>query len=173
MFYWLSQFRLEFFPLNIFKYITFRAGMAAVTSELNSIIKDDITLAEAIAVPLMIVLMLFVFGSLVAAGLPLMVGGLAIVGSFFFIWLSTQFTDTSVFGINLITGMGLGLGVDYALLMVNRFREERQSGSDVREAVELLEESRAILARVVTVLHDTPGEHQTEARVERLLRRLS
>ena len=129
------------------------AGMAAVTSELNSIIKDDITLAEAIAVPLMIVLMLFVFGSLVAAGLPLMVGGLAIVGSFFFIWLSTQFTDTSVFGINLITGMGLGLGVDYALLMVNRFREERQSGSDVREAVErtMLTAGRTVLFSGFTV----------------------
>lgn len=45
--------------------------------------------------------------------------------------------------------------------------------SDVREAVELLEEARVILSRVVTVLHDTPGEHQTQARVERLLRRLS
>jgi RND superfamily putative drug exporter len=129
------------------------AGMAAVTNELNSIIKDDITLAEMIAVPLMIVLMLFVFGSLVAAGLPLMVGGLAIVGSFFFIWLSAQFTDTSVFGINLVTGMGLGLGVDYALLMVNRFREERQSGADVRAAVErtMLSAGRTVLFSGVTV----------------------
>ena len=129
------------------------AGMAAVTSELNTIIKDDITLAEAIAVPVMIVLMLFVFGSLIAAGLPLMVGGLAIVGSFFFIWLSAQITDTSVFGINLITGMGLGLGVDYALLMVNRFREERQTGIDVTAAVErtLMTAGRTVLFSGFTV----------------------
>ena len=129
------------------------AGMAAVTSELNTTIKNDITLAEAIAVPVMIVLMLFVFGSLIAAGLPLMVGGLAIVGSFFFIWLSTQFTDTSVFGINLITGMGLGLGVDYALLMVNRFREERQTGLDVSAAVErtLMTAGRTVLFSGFTV----------------------
>lgn len=129
------------------------AGMAAVTSELNTIIKDDITLAEAIAVPVLIVLMLFVFGSLIAAGLPLMVGGLAIVGSFFFIWLSAQFTDTSVFGINLITGMGLGLGVDYALLMVNRFREERQTGMDVSAAVErtLMTAGRTVLFSGFTV----------------------
>ena len=129
------------------------AGMAAVTSELNTTIKNDITLAEAIAVPVMIVLMLFVFGSLIAAGLPLMVGGLAIVGSFFFIWLSAQFTDTSVFGINLITGMGLGLGVDYALLMVNRFREERQTGLDVSAAVErtLMTAGRTVLFSGFTV----------------------
>ena len=129
------------------------AGMAAVTSELNTIIKDDITLAELIAVPILIVLMLFVFGSLIAAGLPLMVGGLAIIGSFFFIWLSAQFTDTSVFGINLITGMGLGLGVDYALLIVNRFREERQTGSDVPAAVErtLMTAGRTVLFSGFTV----------------------
>ena len=129
------------------------AGMAAVSSELNTIIKDDITLAELIAVPILILLMLFVFGSLVAAGLPLMVGGLAIVGSFFFIWLSAQFTNTSVFGINLITGMGLGLGVDYALLMVNRFREERQTGLDVSAAVErtLMTAGRTVLFSGFTV----------------------
>ncbi len=129
------------------------AGMAAVTSELNTIIKDDITLAELIAVPILIVLMLFVFGSLIAAGLPLMVGGLAIIGSFFFVWLSAQFTDTSVFGINLITGMGLGLGVDYALLIVNRFREERQAGSDVPAAVErtLMTAGRTVLFSGFTV----------------------
>ena len=129
------------------------AGMAAVTSELNTIIKDDLTLAELIAVPILIVLMLFVFGSLIAAGLPLMVGGLAIVGSFFFIWLSAQITDTSVFGINLITGMGLGLGVDYALLMVNRFREERQTGLDVSAAVErtLMTAGRTVLFSGFTV----------------------
>jgi RND superfamily putative drug exporter len=57
------------------------------------------------------------------------------MGSFFFVWISTQLTDTSIFSVNLITGMGLGLGIDYALLMVNRFREERAAGHEVDQAV--------------------------------------
>lgn len=110
-------------------------GFAAVTASINAAIEHDLALAESIAVPLTLLLLVFVFGSLVAAGLPMMIGGLSIVGSFFFIWLSAQFTDTSIFALNLITGMGLGLGIDYALLMVNRFREERARGLSVDHAV--------------------------------------
>lgn len=110
------------------------AGFAGVNAEINTMIQEDLGRAETVAVPLTIILLVFVFGSLVAAGLPLMVGGLAIVGSFFFVWVSTQFTDTSIFALNLITGLGLGLGIDYALLMVNRFREERAAGNSVPEA---------------------------------------
>jgi RND superfamily putative drug exporter len=111
------------------------AGFAAISAEINTTISEDLTRAETIAVPLTLLLLVFVFGSLVAAGLPMLVGGLAIVGSFFFVWLSAQFTDTSVFALNLITGMGLGLGIDYALLMVNRFREERAKDKSVHDAV--------------------------------------
>jgi RND superfamily putative drug exporter len=127
--------------------------MVAVTSELNAMISSDLALAETIALPIMLVLMIFVFGSLVAAGLPLMVGALSIVGSFFFVWVATLFTDTSVFSANLITGLGLGLGIDYALLMVNRFREERQAGSNVSEAVEkmVLTAGRTVLFSGMTV----------------------
>lgn len=129
------------------------AGMVAVTSELNAMISSDLALAETIALPIMLVLMIFVFGSLVAAGLPLMVGALSIIGSFFFVWVATLFTDTSVFSANLITGLGLGLGIDYALLMVNRFREERQAGSNVSEAVEkmVLSAGRTVLFSGMTV----------------------
>jgi RND superfamily putative drug exporter len=129
------------------------AGMVAVTSELNAMISSDLALAETIALPIMLLLMIFVFGSLVAAGLPLMVGALSIVGSFFFVWVATLFTDTSVFSANLITGLGLGLGIDYALLMVNRFREERQAGSNVSEAVEkmVLTAGRTVLFSGMTV----------------------
>jgi RND superfamily putative drug exporter len=111
------------------------AGFAAISSEINSTISEDLARAEAIAVPLILLLLVFVFGSLIAAGLPLLIGGLAIVGSFFFIWVSAQFTDTSVFALNLITGLGLGLGIDYSLLMVNRFREERAKNRRVNDAV--------------------------------------
>ncbi|MEY3845858.1 MAG: hypothetical protein RJA66_125 [Actinomycetota bacterium] len=111
------------------------AGYAAITSAINGAISSDLAAAESIAIPLTMLLLVFVFGSLLSAGLPMMVGGLAILGSFFFIWIATQVTDTSVFALNLITGMGLGLGIDYALLIVNRFREERKLGTEVSEAV--------------------------------------
>ena len=110
------------------------AGFGAVTKAINETIEHDIIRAEIFAVPIVILLLLFVFGSLVAAGLPLFVGGLAIVGSFFVIWAASQFTDVSIFALNLITGLGLGLGIDYSLLVVNRFREERAAGNDVRSA---------------------------------------
>jgi RND superfamily putative drug exporter len=113
----------------------FVAGYAPINAAINGAISTDLAVAESIAIPLTMILLLFVFGSLVSAGLPMMVGGLAILGSFFFVWISTQLTDTSVFALNLITGMGLGLGIDYALLIVNRFREERKLGTEVSEAV--------------------------------------
>lgn len=111
------------------------AGFAAISSSISDQISSDLAIAETIAIPLTLLLLVFVFGSLVAAGLPMLVGGFAILGSFFFVWISTQITDTSIFALNLITGMGLGLGIDYALLMVNRFREERAAGHAVELAV--------------------------------------
>jgi RND superfamily putative drug exporter len=111
------------------------AGYAAMAHSINSAISNDLAAAESIAIPMTMLLLIFVFGGLVAAGLPMMVGGLAILGSFFFVWVSTQLTDTSVFALNLITGLGLGLGIDYALLMINRFREERKQGVPVEDAV--------------------------------------
>ena len=102
---------------------------------INHEIESDLLLAEAIVVPLVLILLVFVFGSLVSAGLPILVGGLAIVGSFFVMFVVSSFTDTSIFAVNLITGLGLGLGIDYSLLVVNRFREERGQGKSVEQAV--------------------------------------
>ncbi|MDA7761262.1 MMPL family transporter [Aquiluna sp.] len=110
------------------------AGYGAVTKAINETIEGDLIRAEIIAIPIVLLLLIYVFGSLVSAGLPLFVGGLAIVGSFFVIWGASQFTDVSIFALNLITGLGLGLGIDYSLLMVNRFREERSSGLSVEQA---------------------------------------
>ena len=111
------------------------SGFGAVTKAINETIYDDIIRAEVVAVPIVVLLLIFVFGSLVAAGLPLFVGGLAIVGSFLIIWIGSQFTDVSIFALNLVTGLGLGLGIDYSLLVVNRFREERAAGNDVATSV--------------------------------------
>ena len=124
------------------------SGLAAVSHAITNNIQNDLKFAEAIAIPVTLVLLLFVFGSLVAAGLPLMLGGSAIVGAFFVLWLITQFTDVSVFALNLVTGFGLGLGIDYALLIINRFREELKRGLDTESAVVT---SLATAGRTVTI----------------------
>ena len=111
------------------------AGFAAVSSELSTTIAHDLGTAESVAIPLVVLLLLFVFGSLVAAGLPLLVGGLSILGTFGVVWVVAQFSDTSIFVVNLATGLGIGLGIDYALLMVNRYREERARGVASDDAI--------------------------------------
>jgi RND superfamily putative drug exporter len=125
--------------------VAYVSGEAAVGNALNETITADLARAEAIAVPLTFVLLLVVFGSLVSAGLPFLVAAGSVLGSFFLVWVVSLTTDVSVFALNLITGLGLGLGIDYALLVVNRFREElRDSGpAPGREVV------RAAVARTV------------------------
>ncbi len=113
----------------------YAGGGAVITHAINHKIEKDLLLAETIAIPLTFLLLIFVFGAMVASAMPLFVGVSAILGSFFLIYLLTQFTNVSVFALNLITGLGLGLGIDYALLMVNRFREELHHGKSVDESV--------------------------------------
>ncbi|WP_328491790.1 MMPL family transporter [Streptomyces sp. NBC_00414] len=110
-------------------------GGAAVNSEMGKQSGEDLVLAETIAVPLTLLLLLVVFGSLVAALLPLVIGIVAIVGTFAELYLLGSITDVSVFAINLTTALGLGLGIDYALLMVSRFREQLAAGASVDDAV--------------------------------------
>ncbi|MFI6093008.1 MMPL family transporter [Streptomyces sp. NPDC051218] len=110
-------------------------GGAAVTSEMGTQSGEDLLLAEAIAVPLTLVLLLLVFGSLVAALLPLIIGLIAIAGTFAELFVLGSVTDVSIFAINLTTALGLGLGIDYALLMVSRFREQLAAGASVEDAV--------------------------------------
>ena len=113
----------------------FASGAGVITHAINHKIEKDLVLAESIAIPLTFLLLLFVFGALVASATPLFVGVTAILGSFLIVYLLTLFTNVSVFALNLITGLGLGLGIDYALLMVNRFREELHHGHSVEESV--------------------------------------
>ena len=110
-------------------------GSSVVSQAITGQISSDLARSEAIAIPLTIMLLLIVFGSLVAAGMPLLVGLASIVGSFFVLYLLTYATDVSVFALNLVTGLGLGLGIDYSLLVVSRFREELASGRKVSTAV--------------------------------------
>jgi RND superfamily putative drug exporter len=111
------------------------AGFGAVFNAIDDRVRSDLAKAELIAIPITIILLLFVFGSLVAAGLPFLVALLAILGSFSLLFLVTQVADVSVFALNLVTALGLGLGIDYALLMINRFREELGRGVAVEDAV--------------------------------------
>jgi len=113
----------------------YASGSGVITYAINHKIEKDLLLAESIAIPLTFLLLAFVFGALVASAMPLVVGVSAILGAFFIIYLITLFTNVSIFALNLITGLGLGLGIDYALLMVNRFREELHAGKSVEESI--------------------------------------
>ena len=113
----------------------YASGGAVFANAINGRIQDDLKLSETISIPLTFLLLLFVFGAMAASAMPLLVGVTAILGTFFVMYLLTLFTDVSIFALNLTTGLGLGLGIDYALLMVNRFREELARGLDNESAV--------------------------------------
>lgn len=125
-----SRFDGEYKGLDVYA-----GGAAVITQAINHRIEKDLLLAESIAIPLTFLLLIFVFGAMVASAMPIFIGVTAILGSFFIIFLLSHFTSVSVFALNLITGLGLGLGIDYALLMVNRFREELHHGKTVEESV--------------------------------------
>ena len=110
-------------------------GFSTFNAAINSKISADLKLAEIISIPLTFIFLAFVFGGLVASAMPLVIGVSAILGAFFILYLISLSTDISVFALNLVTGLGLGLGIDYALLIVNRFREELNKGNSVEDSV--------------------------------------
>jgi len=113
----------------------YASGTGVFAEAINSKISKDLALAESISIPLTFILLAFVFGALVASAMPLLVGVSAILGSLLILYLLSLFTGVSVFALNLITGLGLGLGIDYSLLIVNRFREELHRGRSVEESI--------------------------------------
>ena len=113
----------------------YAGGFGVIGNAITEKIGKDLKLSESISIPLTFILLAFVFGALAASAMPLIVGVAAILGAFFILYLLTLFTDVSVYALNLVTGMGLGLGIDYALLMVNRFREELHHGKSVEESI--------------------------------------
>ncbi|MEV5616272.1 MMPL family transporter [Streptomyces bacillaris] len=128
-------------------------GPVAVQHEMQTIIQEDLLRAELIALPVTLVLLVMVFGSAVAALLPLLVGIVAILGTNAVLRGLTEFTDVSVFAMNLTTALGLGLAIDYALFIVRRFREELDAGADTRTAVgtTLRTAGRTVLFSALTV----------------------
>ncbi|MDX1510158.1 MAG: MMPL family transporter [Nitriliruptorales bacterium] len=110
-------------------------GFAPTFNQVNHVIEEDLVRAEVIALPVTLILLLIVFGSGVAAALPLGIGILSIIGTFWALELIGSLTDVSIFALNFTTAMGLGLAIDYSLLVVSRFREELAAGWDVNDAV--------------------------------------
>jgi trehalose monomycolate/heme transporter len=104
---------------------------AAITQGVNS----GISRAEAISLPVLLILLAVIFGSLVAASLPVAIGGIGIIGSFAVLRLLTLATPVSIYSINITTILGLGLAIDYGLFMVGRFREELSRQPSVQDAV--------------------------------------
>ncbi|GAA4701982.1 MMPL family transporter [Phytohabitans rumicis] len=111
-------------------------GYVPFAYEANHQTEQDLVRAETLSMPVLLVLLIVIFGGLVAAGMPLLVGGLAILGAFIAVRLISAVTDVSVFAINVITLIGLGMAIDYALFVVSRFREELAAGHDTPAAIQ-------------------------------------
>lgn len=112
-------------------------GTAMVAAEINDQSEKDLLIAESIALPLSLLVLIWVFGGLFAALLPLVVGGMAIIGTLGMLRGLTLFTDVSTFSLDLTTAMGLALAIDYTLLLVSRYREEYQVVGDRDHALRL------------------------------------
>jgi putative drug exporter of the RND superfamily len=128
-------------------------GPAVAQREVNEQVEHDLRTAELYAFPLLFILSLLFFRSLVAALLPLLVGGLAIVGTFLMLRVASELTSVSIFALNLVTGLGLGLAIDYSLFMISRYREEIARSGPGPEAMRrtLATAGRTVLFSSLTV----------------------
>jgi uncharacterized membrane protein YdfJ with MMPL/SSD domain len=129
--------------------ITAQAGGTTATEvAINSEVSANIARAESISFPVLLILLVIIFGSVMAAIAPLAIGGLAILGSFTVLRLLTLATTVSVYSVNITTIMGLGLGIDYGLFIVTRFREELRRQALLAPETEVVE--RAVARTVAT-----------------------
>ena len=110
-------------------------GTVAVNARIDALTKTDVSRGEMIAMPLVLLLLILIFGGVVAASMPVLTGILAILGALTVTRAITLVTDVSTFAVNAITLLGLGMAIDYSLLMINRFREELRSGRPTGQAV--------------------------------------
>lgn len=135
------------------------AGGPSFYADIQSVSETDLQRSELISLPLAAVVLLLVFGSAVAAGLPLAVGGATVIVALAAIFGVAQVTRMSIFVLNLTTLLGLGLGVDYSLLLVSRFREELGKGAAIGDAVTrtVATAGRAVFFSGVTVMLGLAG----------------
>jgi putative drug exporter of the RND superfamily len=110
-------------------------GAVPINHAFNTTLETDLQRAEAVSLPVALVLLLVIFGSVVAAGLPLGVGGLTIVAGLAGTFLLTRVTDVSQYALNIVTLIGLGVAIDYSLFIVSRFRDELTAGSSREDAL--------------------------------------
>lgn len=110
-------------------------GFVAINDQISRQISQDLEKAEVLSFPILALLLVIVFRSVVAVLVPLALGGLSILVAFLIVRLLTNVTDVSVYAINIITLMGLGLAIDYSLFIVSRFREELAAGRPVPAAL--------------------------------------
>ena len=99
-------------------------GIAPIFADIRDLSESDLRRSETITFPLVLVALLVVFGGLVAAGLPVLLGGVSVAIALGLLYFVAQTTDVSIFALNLVSLLGLGVAIDYSLLVVNRFREE-------------------------------------------------
>jgi uncharacterized membrane protein YdfJ with MMPL/SSD domain len=117
-------------------YVTHVTGTAAVNHDSNVQSKKDLATGEEISVPILLLILLVVFGTLIAAGLPLLLAGVSIVLSLAVVYIFGHVVNTSVYVTNVVTVLGLGIGIDYSLFIMYRFREElERTGNDVERAI--------------------------------------
>jgi uncharacterized membrane protein YdfJ with MMPL/SSD domain len=110
-------------------------GFVAINQAFNNTLEADLQRAETVTLPVTLILLILIFASIVAAGLPLGVGILTIVGGIGGTFFLNRFTDVSQYAINIVTLIGLGVSIDYSLFIVNRFRDELASGSSREDAI--------------------------------------
>jgi RND superfamily putative drug exporter len=109
-------------------------GFAEVFRQIGKTVESDLARAEGVAIPITLALLVIIFGSAVAAGLPVGIGVLSVIGTFLVLRVLAELTQVSIFALNLTTAMGLGLAIDYSLFVVSRFREEIRNGAVTTEA---------------------------------------
>jgi RND superfamily putative drug exporter len=128
-------------------------GIATGFNEVNDTVEKDLVRAELIAFPLLALLLLIVFRGVVAASIPLLLGMVSVASTFLALRVMSEFVDTSVFALNITTAMGLGLAVDYGLLLVTRYREELERDGPSQESHRRLVESagRTVIFSGLTV----------------------
>jgi putative drug exporter of the RND superfamily len=118
--------------------LTFQlTGYGPLAHDVNEQSEEDLLKAELVSLPLAMLILILVFASVLAAGLPLLIAGLAIPSSLALIYLVGQQTEMTIYVINVATMLGLALAIDYSLFLVSRFREELRKGRDVAQAVEI------------------------------------
>ncbi|MBB3602131.1 RND superfamily putative drug exporter [Mycolicibacterium sp. BK556] len=128
-------------------------GTAMVNLQVTEQSQHDLLLMESIAIPLSFLVLVWVFGGVFAAALPVAVGLVAILGALAVLRVTTFFTDVSIFALNLTTAMGLALAIDYTLLMISRYRDELAEGADRDEALTrtMMTAGRTVLFSATTV----------------------